>query len=154
MGEDEEPSITTDPSTRTYKTLPSSYQQEKEQEQQVKKKIKLDIEECSSCKELGDENRELKEIVEKSSQFSTADKTVATEEPYRIHDDEMDKSILLFEFPMHCNELQNHMDLLFRNSGSDGKVWFNGKIVIKTGKVISKNFGRMDRSSSNRMNPN
>ncbi len=53
----------------------------------------------------------------------------------------MDQGILQFEFPIHY-KLQNHMALLFRKSGSGGKVWINGKIDIKTREVISKNFGR------------
>jgi hypothetical protein len=36
------------------------------------------------------------------------------------------------------------MVLQFRNSGSRGKVWFNGKINIKTREVISTNIGRIE----------
>ena len=58
----EELSKTTDSSTITDKTfVPEIYEQE--QEQQLKKKINRDLKECSSCKDLTVENRELKEIL-------------------------------------------------------------------------------------------
>jgi hypothetical protein len=50
----------------------------------------------------------------------------------------------LLNFSTHYKELQNHMVLQFRNSGSRGKVWFNGKINIKTREVISTNIGRIE----------
>ena len=68
---------------------------------------------------------------------------VITEVPANTHDNEMDKGILHFEFPMYYNEMQNHMDLLFRSRDNDGKVWFNVKIDIKT-EVISSNIGRIE----------
>ncbi len=112
------------------------------QEHQLKEKTDHSLEECPSDKEPVDENRE--DALEKSSQVTIANKMVTSEEPANTHDDEMDKSILLFEFPIYYKKLQNQMALLFRKSGSDGKVWFNGKIDIKTGNVISKNFGRIE----------
>ncbi len=72
------------------------------------------------------------EVLEKLSQFATVDKTVITEESANTHDNEMNQGILQFEFPINYKELQNHMALLFRKSGSGGKVWINGKMDIKT----------------------
>jgi hypothetical protein len=134
-----EPTTTTDFSVMTDKTIvPVSYPQE----HQLKEKTNHGLEECPSGKEPVDENRE--DALEKSSQVTIANEMVTSEEPANTHDDEMDKSILHFEFPIYHKKLQNQMDLLFRKSGIDGKVWFNGKIDIKTGKVISKNFGRIE----------
>jgi len=140
--EKDRPSTTADFSVMADKTIvPVSYQQE----HQLNEKISSDLKECSSCKELSDENRELKEALEKSSQFATADKILSTSAvAATTYDVDKGNDTLLFEFSIHYKDLQNHMDLLFRNGGNDEEVWFNGKIDKKTEKVISSNFGRMN----------
>jgi len=134
-----EPSTTIDFSVMTDKTIASVSNQ---QEHGLNEKTDHSLEEYSSYQELRNETREV--ALEKASQFVTADKMVITEVSANTHDNEMDKSILHFEFPMHYKDLQNHMDLLFKSSSNDEEVWFNGKIDKKTEKVISSNFGRMN----------
>jgi hypothetical protein len=127
-----------EPSTIDFSAIPPvSYQQE----HRLNEKTDHSLEKYSSCQEPVDENREV--ALEKASQLIISDKMVITEVPANTHDNEMDKGMLHFEFSMHYNEMQNHMDLLFGSKGNDGKVWFNVKIDIKTGEVISKNFGRI-----------
>jgi hypothetical protein len=135
----DEPSTTADFSVMTDKTIASVSNQ---QEHGLNEKTDHSLEEYSSYQELRNETREV--ALEKASQFVTADKMVITEVSANTHDNEMDKSILHFEFPMHYKDLQNHMDLLFKSSSNDEEVWFNGKIDKKTEKVISSNFGRMN----------
>jgi hypothetical protein len=134
-------SLTTiDLSAITDKTIvPVPYQQE----HSLKEKTNPGLEECSSCNDLRDENRELKEALEKSSQFATADKILPVSAT-ATYDIDKGNDILPFEFSTHYKELQNHMVLQFRNSGNRGKVWFNGKINIKTREVISTNIGRIE----------
>jgi hypothetical protein len=138
------PSTTADFSVMAGKTIvPVSYQQE----HQLKEKTNHGLKECSSDKEPVDENHE--DALGKSSQVTIAGKMVTFEEHANTHDDERDKSILPFEFPIYFKKLQKHMDLLFRKSGSDGRVWFNGKIDIKTREVISPNIGRIGQQQQN-----
>jgi hypothetical protein len=138
--EKDKPPTTIDFSVMTDKTIvPVSYPQE----HKLNEKTDHSLEEYSSCQEPVDENREV--ALEKVSQVTIANKMVTSEEPANTHDNEMDKGILHFEFPIYYKKLQNQMALLSRKSGRDGKVWFNGKIEIETGKVISKNFGRIEQ---------
>jgi hypothetical protein len=104
------------------------------------------LKECSSCKDLTIENRELKEIIEKSSQLITADKVVSTSESTSTYDYDMDASndILPFEFSMIFRELRYHLAPLYSKIGDREKVLFCGKINKNTGIVVSSNLGRID----------
>jgi len=142
--DEDEPSITNNSSAMTDKTFiksPHQSQQEYEQDQQLKKQINHDLKECSSCKELYNENLELKEALEKSSQFVCADKIEFTS----THDNDaaMANDILHFEFPLLFRDIRNYMAPLHPKIGDQGKVWFSGKIDIRNRKVISSNLGRI-----------
>jgi hypothetical protein len=128
---------------KTFAKVSFQSQQEQKPEQQLKKQIDpRDSEECPSCKELYNENLELKEALEKSSQFVSSDKMSSTS----TYDSEVDTSnkILHFEFFVFYKELQKHMVSLFQSKVGSGKVWFSGTIDKKTGKVTSSSFGRIN----------
>jgi hypothetical protein len=147
--EKDKPPTTIDFSVITNKTIvPVSYPQE----HQLKEKTNPGLEECSSCNDLRDENRELKEALEKSSQFATADKILPVSAT-ATYDIDKGNDILPFEFSTQYKELQNHMVLQFQNSGNRGKVWFNGKINIKTREVISTNIGRIEEQVQDESSP-
>jgi hypothetical protein len=141
-------STTTDiPNTTTDKTFAkASYQsqQEQEQDQQLKKQIDLrDLKECSSCKDLNSEILKLKEALEKSSQFLSADKIAFAS----TNDNDVDTAndIFHFEFFVFYKDLQKHMVSLFQSKVGSGKVWFSGTIDKNTGLVISSNLGRINQ---------
>ncbi len=93
---------------------------------------------CHSCQVLFDENLQLKEALQKSSQLITANKMV-TSPTVPTYDNCVDTSsdILPFEFSMFYNDIQIHMNALFQKTGDNGRVWFSGKINTKTGVVVS-----------------
>jgi len=59
-----------------------------------------------------------------------------------ISEQSLDKDILSFEFPLDCRYLQSHLDSA--KSNADDKVWFNGVLYLKTGKVISASIGKQE----------
>jgi hypothetical protein len=138
-----EPYTTIDFSFMTDKTIvPVSYQQQ--QEHKLKEKPNKELEECSSCKDLYDENLELKEVLQKSSQFATADMMLSTSAT-ATYDVDKGNDVLPFEFSMLFRNIRNYMTPLHSRIGDNGEVWFNGKIDIKTGEVIYSNLGRMEQ---------
>lgn len=51
-----------------------------------------------------------------------------------------DEEIIFFEFPIDRIELQNHLNSNEKNT--DGKIWFNVILDLKTSDIISANIGR------------
>jgi predicted secreted protein len=90
--------------------------------------------------------QELKKTIESSSQLDVADKIVIAEGISSTHKYDNEDNILSFEFPINYKDLQNYMTRSYSNAEDNIKVWFNGRVNLKTGEVISSNLGR--RSSS------
>jgi hypothetical protein len=118
----------------------------------LKDQSNQDLKECSSCKELSLENRELKEALEKAShqQLITADNlsnaAVSLSSVTAIHDTHKDAEydILEFEFHLLKEDILEHMGELYPLMDGDLKVWFSGKIDKKNGHVISPKLGRIN----------
>jgi hypothetical protein len=121
-----------------------------QQDQDLKSKKHIDYNheptECHGCQVLYDENIELKETLEKSSQLIIADK-IASVSTVSTHDNHAYTSndILPFEFSVPYKDTQRYMQGLFQKTGGDRRVWFNGKINTKTGVVTSSNVGRINQ---------
>lgn len=54
---------------------------------------------------------------------------------------ENQKNLIDFEFLLPWEDVHQYMGLKFRADGSFAKVWFNGRIEIRTGKVITASIG-------------
>jgi hypothetical protein len=90
------------------------------------------LQECSGCKDLTTENRELKDALKKATAFTTANDTyVASQVP-----DTLD-----FEVSFSFSELASHMTKLNQKE----EVWVSGKIDKNNRRVISRNIGRLER---------
>ena len=55
--------------------------------------------------------------------------------------DDKQKSIIDFEFSLPWDDVHQYMGLKFKEDGSFAKVWFNGRIDMQTGKVITASVG-------------
>ncbi len=92
------------------------------------------------CKE--EENRELREIIEKSDQFTPADKL-----EFSSTNDVNNKTnrILQFEFSMKFETIQKYMVPLYKILGNNGDIWFSGTFDKITERVISSDLGRINQ---------
>jgi hypothetical protein len=69
--------------------------------------------------------------------------TVSTMSTYGDHD-YTSNDILSFECSLPYKDIQRYTQDLFQKTGGNGRVWFNGKINIKTGMAISSTLGRIN----------
>jgi hypothetical protein len=60
--------------------------------------------------------------------------------------DDKQKSIIDFEFSLPWDDVHQYMGLKFKKDGSFAKVWFNGRIDIQTGRVITASVGSISDS--------
>ena len=81
-------------------------------------------------------------ISEEPSQLIDQDETSAASN-HNNKPDESEGNILDFEFCMVYSDIQGHLAPLHSRIGSNGKVWFSGKIDKNTEKIISSGFGRI-----------
>jgi hypothetical protein len=96
--------------------------------------------ECSSCRELSLENRELKEALKKSSKLITADNMThaAASSINEIH------NVSEFEFYLPKKVILDYLGEPYLSlKDGDLKIWFHGKIDRKNGHVISAKLGRI-----------
>jgi hypothetical protein len=90
---------------------------------------------CSGCKELTTENRELKDALSKTTAFPTANDTyISSQVP-----DTLD-----FEVSFLFSELASHMTKL----NEKDEVWVSGKINKNNQRVISHRIGRLEQINS------
>jgi hypothetical protein len=108
--------------------------------QKEKQKGNLKLRECPSCIELNSENIQLKEIVKKRNQFTTADNI----QNINNNDGNIEPKILDFEFCKSYWEVSNYAKRFFCK-GNNSEIYFHGKIDVSTGKVISSGFGRINK---------
>ena len=146
--EDESFTPTSDSSTIDKTFTKQPYQQQPKQD--LKKQIDYNHDsECPTCKELYNENCDLKQALEESSHLITADKIgLATASVYD-KDTDTANDILPFEFFVIYNKLQKYMSSLFYSKSNSQQVWFNGIINKNTGIVVSSNLGRINQQLDN-----
>jgi hypothetical protein len=96
--------------------------------------------ECPSCVELSRENHELKEVLEKNGQLTTAN-NIARAASASINENH---NVLEFEFYLLKQEILDYLGepYLWLKDG-DSKVWFSCKVDRKNGRVISAKPGRL-----------
>ena len=84
----------------------------------------------------------------RSSQFETAGENKIESKEMGTYSEpsyESNKDILPFEFRLSRKAVRNHLDSIELNTDDD--ICFNGKIAVKTGKVISANIGRLQEEN-------
>ncbi len=126
----------------TDKTL-SIYQQESE----LKEQTNGSLEEDSRYEELNERNEESIEDLASSPLAANVDKIMTQTEPCDLppsNKTNIDNEILSFEFYKTFGEVSKYAKQFFLQ-GSDTKIWFNGKIHLGTGKVVSSGFGRLNK---------
>jgi hypothetical protein len=83
---------------------------------------------------------------ESSLQLSSNEQENNTELHYQNNSiicssDDKRKSIIDFEFSLPWDDVHQYMGLRFKADGAYAKLWFNGRIPIQTGKVITASVG-------------
>jgi hypothetical protein len=95
---------------------------------------------CPHCKELKDRNDDLVDALQKLNQYANADNLIRSKGKY---DGESPVTILPFELHWSFKEIREYMAPLFPKGGDPQQVWFNGKIDVETGKIVSSGFGKI-----------
>lgn len=57
------------------------------------------------------------------------------------------REVLAFEFSLPWDDIHQYMGLKFKVDGSFAKVWFNGRIDMQTGKVITASVGSISNNN-------
>jgi hypothetical protein len=99
-----------------------------------------DLTECPGCIEKEEENKQLKEALQKVQQFTVADKMRPSDVAESFKEKPEDP--LEFEVSKKGWEIRDY----FRSSkikSYDETIWFNGRIDTKLGKIINFDLGRI-----------
>jgi hypothetical protein len=111
-----------------------------EQKQPCKAQVDPGLTECHGCIDKEERIKELEEVLQKIPQFIAADKvgssTVASEGLREEPEEPLE-----FEVSKKEWEIRNYMNQIIYPS----RIWFNGRIDRKSGKIIYFGLGRLDQ---------
>jgi hypothetical protein len=106
------------------------------------KALTSSIDKCLECPKKDIKILELTEIIEKSNQFTTAEKSVTGKIPY--DNKEAVEDILEFECYKIYREVSEYVGSFF-SSGNSARIHFCGRINATTRKLLSFDLGKLDQ---------
>ena len=103
------------------------------------------LSECRNCEVLTFKIRELEQALSKSTSLKKA-----SDIPYSSSEYEED-FIRYFEFELPLEDVRKHILTNFNTNKIKDKIWFNGTLNIRSGKVVAANVGNIPQTDQEKL---